>query len=118
MIITVTVGACCFVIGKRRRSITHSGTRSGQFTPNVTYNIREQVICNEDRHSESSGIQSSAHYYDYIPTTRRAMPLSEHHIVNFSARRNATRDESRQIADNPSSTVDDDSDYVISTCYS
>ena len=116
VIITVTVGACCFVIGKRRRSITQSGTRirSGQFTPNVTYNIREQVICNEDRHSESSGIQSSAHYYDYIPTTRRAMPLSEHHIVNFSAKRNATCEESRQITDSPSST----SDYVISTCYS
>ena len=75
-------------------------------------------MSNEDRHSESSGIQSSAHYYDYIPTTRRAMPLSEHHIASSSAKKNATRDESRQITDNPSSTVDDDSDYVISSCHS
>lgn len=74
--IIIIVGACCFAIGKRRRSdsmITHTSTGTAsayQFTPNGTYNIREQVMCNEDRHSESSGIQSSAHYYDYIPTTR------------------------------------------------
>ena len=118
----IIVVMCCFAKGKRRRSMNmHSSTGTAstyQFTPNVTYNIREQVMSNEDRHSESSGIQSSAHYYDYIPTTRRAMPLSEHHIASSSANRNATRDESRQIAGNPSSTVDDDGDYVISTCYS
>ena len=120
MVAVTIVGVCCFAMGKRRRSMNmhrSTGTASTyQFTPNATYNIREQLMSNEDRHSESSGTQSSALHYDYIPTTRRAMPVSEHHIINFSAKRNATCDESRQIADNASSTVDDD--YVISTCYS
>ena len=93
-IVAVTiVVVSCFAMGKRRRSTNmHSSTGTAstyQFTPNVTYNIREQVMSNEDRHSESSGIQSSALHYDYIPTTRRAMPLSEHHIASSSANRNA-----------------------------
>jgi hypothetical protein len=68
--------------------------------------------------------QSSAHYYDYIiehpignARTSTAFPQSEHHN-SFYVKRNVAYNESQQslIANNQSSTRDDDSDYVISSC--
>ena len=114
--IIIIAGACCFAIRKQRRSVnkySSTGTGSFHFTPNETYNIREQDVHNEGGHY---GSQSSAQYYDYIENSiaRTAIPPSEHH--NIHVKRNVAYYKSRQtITDGLSSTGDNDGDYVISS---
>ena len=100
-----------------------SGNGEYQFTPNETYNIREQVVHNDSGNSESSDLQSTSLYYDYVDNndfttvrTTAAFQQPEHH--NFPVKRNIAYNESQQIIDGTSSTEDDNDDYVVSSYYS
>ena len=122
LIVVIIVVTCYCLMARKKRK---SKWRTFNFTPNVTYNIKEERIRMDDEVGtlSDSRMQSSTPYYDYIAnnelrTERQWTEGISSNYHDLTLQQNVAYKKSQQNVDGLSLNVDDDGDYVISSYHS